>query len=169
MRDLGFRCGRHVDFLFGIDELDMVRVDGEARVRLADVIRDDQIAALRGELRARVLEHVLGLGREPDEQRRAPLALLAELGEQIGIRDELDRRLRTELAALELFFRFARGPVVGDRRGHHDHVGTLRRVAERALQLRRALDMMRGHPHGRRHRTRPEQIESLSPTSPHVA
>ena len=40
-------------------------------VRLADVVRDDQVALLRRELLARVLDHVLGLGGEADEQRRA--------------------------------------------------------------------------------------------------
>ena len=148
MRDLGLRARGHVGDACLVDELDVVGVDGEARAGLADVVRDDQIALLGDELRLRVLDHVVGLRREADEQRRLAFAPRAERGEQVGVRDEIDLHGLAERAALDLVVGDLRRPVVGDRRGHHDDVSVLDRVVERPLELRGALDVSRLTPTG---------------------
>ena len=64
----------------------------------ADVVDDEQVAALAGELGAGVVEHraglVAGLGGEADHDLPGPGAVAGELGEDVGGLGQLERRAR---------------------------------------------------------------------------
>jgi len=155
MRDLGLRSRRHIGDAVRIDELDVIGIHREARSTLRDIVRDHEVTALRHELRLRVRDDIIGLGREPDEERSLALARLTQAREQVRIRDELDPHglLR---AALELLIGDLRRPKIRDRRRHHDDIGVLDRVVERPAELRGALDVRGLHADRWSHATRTE-------------
>src|SRR3990172_4546252 len=72
--------------LSGPDERYAVEIASEAGAGLPHLVRDHEVAALRGELLARVLDERLGLGREADEDRppSRPGEALAPRGEDVG-------------------------------------------------------------------------------------
>src|SRR6478735_1322958 len=61
----------------------------------AHVVHDQQVAALAGQLGAGQVEDraglVAGLGREPDDDRAGPGAVVADLAEDVGVLRQLDR------------------------------------------------------------------------------
>ena len=110
----------------------------------ADLVDDQDVAALARELVAGVLEHSPGgvtrLGREADEDGPGSRpAVPHELGQDVGIADEPDLRrglvVLTVMARLDLVVDIVRRPEVGDGRGHHDHVGVVEALQHGAAKL----------------------------------
>src|SRR5438270_6044209 len=111
------------------DQRDLVVGRVEADVRARDVVEDEQVGVLLGELPSRTLEAVGAVvGSEADEELTR-LPALAERREHVDRGLELDRPRRGVLRALG--GERARGPVVGDGGGHDHDVrlgGTLQRL-----------------------------------------
>src|SRR5262245_980461 len=109
------------------NEDDLVVGGVEADVVATHVVEDDQVDSLVAELLPRPLEPVLtAIGCEAHQHAtRSRITPGTELLEDVGCRLERDRPRTVVLRALRLL-----GPgraVVGDRRGHHDHVGVAAR------------------------------------------
>ena len=123
----------------GATKRDVIGVDVEAGAGRGDVVGDDEIDALGDELAARGGLRVAGLRREADEHGMRPVAAPApELGEDV--RRPLERR--ASRAPAFCFSSFSRagppaGGVVGDGRGHDDHVRDGARASSRRRASRR--------------------------------
>ena len=120
----------------GVEDDGAIRVHLEARVGLRDVVADDEVEALGAQLVGRVLEQVVGLGREPDEHLARGLVAPEVDEEVVG---GLEHDLRDPLVLLELAVRWLLRPEVGDRRRHHDDVLRRGPGEHRVLHLRRGL------------------------------
>ena len=92
---------------------------------------------LRVELVAGVVEHVVGLGREPDQHLSGALRS-AEVDEEVVGLLEDDRR--DVGALLDLVVGRVGRSEVGDRRSHDDHVELARSRHDRGLHVGRARD-----------------------------
>ena len=135
-----------------------------------DLVDDEQVAALAGQLGPGVLEHraltVTGLGGEAHDhrRRRAPPGR-DQPGEHVGVAHQGDGRGglvgRTvgtgHVRLLELVVGVAGRPEVGHRGGHDDDVGVAGGIRHRRLQLERGLDRQHGDTVGRRQRGRGHQ------------
>ena len=84
----------------------MLGVEGEV---LADLVDDDQVAALGGELRPPVREHIVGLGGEADDDLTGATSVRRDLGEDVGVADQRDR-LRVDVVP---FLSFASARLAG--------------------------------------------------------
>ncbi len=80
---------------------------------LADVVDHEQVAALAGELGARMLEHragvVAGLGGEADDHGVGTAAVVGDLGEHVGVCS----RCTTGAEPSSAFFIFVAAVVAG--------------------------------------------------------
>ena len=92
------------------EDLDAVCLGAKARVLLGDVVGDDEVEVLLGELGLGVVLDVLRLCGEADED--LVRLLLAELVEDVGVALEHERELPVLL--LDLVSRYDLGPVIGD-------------------------------------------------------
>src|SRR5690348_4318552 len=110
------------------EERHFVFVRVEPDVGSPHVVEDEEIGPLASELLARALEARLSrLGREADEELTVA-APFAERREHVGRRLELEGPRRAVLWTLRR--ESLRGPIVGNGRGHDDHV-CLRGACER--------------------------------------
>src|SRR4051812_34043210 len=117
----------------------------EADVLPANVVDDDGVEALAAELVAPVLDRALAVLRgEPDDG----LLRTAHGGEgRDDVVGALERqRQRVAAVLLELRLRRLARAVVGDRRGHEQHVGARELRLARRLQLRGGRDVDVAHP-----------------------
>src|SRR5438874_9152875 len=102
-------------------ERHLVLVRVETDVGSRDVVEDEEVGALVGQLLPRALEAGwAGFGREADEEL-AVAGAFAQGREDVGRRLELERPRRRVLGPLRR--ESLRGAVVGDGRGHDDDVG----------------------------------------------
>ena len=89
----------------------LVSVGSKARIGARDIVGDNGIATLAGELALCVLQDVIGLGRKADH---APFPLLArELGQNIDRLDQFDA-IQAFVGLFELMVRRGAGCIVGD-------------------------------------------------------
>ena len=144
----------------GGDDPDLVVGGVEADAGAADVVDDDGVEVLAGELVAAVGERALAvLGGEADEQ----LAGAAAGGERRTSTSCVRTRRRFSSAPVWSFLSLpacaAGRPVVGDGGGHQQHVGTRRSARRRRRRARRRSPRRRSRcPRGagaRRWRRRP--------------
>ena len=124
---------------------------------LPDLVHDQQVAALAGQLGAAVLQHravgVAGLGCEADDDLpdRSPPD---QLGQDVGGADQLQGQ---RLGLLALGRQALGRAVVGDR-GRHDHRVCRGRLGQHHLaELLRALDPTHGDPRRSGQRGRADQ------------
>src|SRR6478609_7312067 len=110
----------------------------------ADVVDDEEVAALAGQLGAPEVEHraggVAGLGGEAHDDGVLAGPVVGYLGEDVGVLRQLDGRRGPVVRLLDLGLADRRGPEVGGRRGHHDRVGGGGRADDRLAQLLGRLD-----------------------------
>ena len=100
-----------------------VRFAVEAGVGPRDVVGDDHVDGLPAQLLAAARDGIAALGREANQHRpwRAA-ASMPELGKDVSGRHQTE--FEKAIVLLDLAgLRALGGRVVGDRRGHHDHVG----------------------------------------------
>ena len=91
-----------------------------------DVVRDDPVAALALELGLGVLDHLLGLGREADDELRPLRFQLRDRRQDVGILDQRQFR-RSAAVLLELLLARLGDAPVRDRGGEDADVGTAAR------------------------------------------
>ena len=118
--------------------------DVEADVRARDVVDDHRVDALARELVAAMVKRAVAvLGREAD-QRLAGTPRRRQPGEDVRRALQLDAHALVG-GLLQLAREAARGPEVGDRRGHEQDVGALELLGARGLKLARRLDVEIAH------------------------
>ena len=130
-----------------------------------DLVGDEQVAALAGQLGPGQVEHRTGLVArlrgEPDDQRPVGrAAVLDQAGEDVGVANQLDGRRGLVRAAvdsggvglLDLGRRVGLGPEVGHRRRHHHDVGVLGSLGDGVLELERGAHRDDVHAGRRRER-----------------
>ena len=146
-----FELQRLLDFAVGGDEHGGVGLGVEAGAGARDVVGDDQVDVLGGELLARARARVAGLGGEADEQRawRGRRGRVPSSARMSGVRTNVRVSGPSVLAILR-----RRGPVcgrvVGDGGRHDDRVGARGVLRHRARHLARAADAFDLHAGGRR-------------------
>ncbi len=122
---------------FRRDDADGVGVVAETHLRSGNVVGNDDVEVLAGQLSAGVFNEVRRLGRETHED--LPRSFCGtEAGKDVGRWLEHDRR-RTVLF-LPLALRNGNRSEVGDRGGHDDDIGTGSCRINRSLHLGRSLD-----------------------------
>ena len=120
-----------------VEDRDLVGVDVEADVRARDVVDDDRVEPLGGELAARVLDRAARRARRRSRPASGPSRRLrGEPGEHVGGR--LEHELQAlALGLLDLAVGGRRGREVGDGGGHQQHVAARGTPLARVARARR--------------------------------
>ena len=106
----------------------LVGIGSKARIGARDIVGDNGIATLVGELSLRVLHDVIGLGRKADH---APLPLLArELSQNIDRLDQFDA-VQALVGLFEFVVRRGGRRVVGDGGRANGRIGRLKGAQSR--------------------------------------
>ena len=135
----------------GTTVLDAVGAEHDRRVvrpperrPVADLVDDEQVAALArrawpGRGSSDVAVGVAGLGGEADHDLAGGPGRGDQLGEDVGVAHQRDR-VRARRPSFLILVSARRGrPEVGDRGGHHDHVGAGGRARARRRAARRRV------------------------------
>lgn len=129
----------------------LVSVGSKARIGARDIVGDNGVTTLAGELTLRVLHDVIGLGRKADH---APLSLLTrKLSQDVNGLDQFNS-IQGLVGLFELMVRWGRWSVVGDGGGANGHVGRLEGARRRLQHLCGGLHAYARHAAGNIERCR---------------